>query len=116
MLLIYNVLLLLQKRQVHSRGGPVPACTSYKKSGSVTRVMASSTLGSRAGFASKTSVDDPIVSVNWLHENLKDPNLKVNVSLLEIRHLLFVTFRFYVFAYHSFLLSYSGVGFILVHA
>lgn len=65
------------KRQVHSRGGPVPACTSYKKSGSVTRVMASSTLGSKAGFASKTSVDDPIVSVNWLHENLKDPNLKV---------------------------------------
>ncbi|PON38519.1 Rhodanese-like domain containing protein [Parasponia andersonii] len=40
--------------------------------------MASSVAGARADFSTKSvSVNDPVVSVDWLHANLKDPDLKV---------------------------------------
>lgn len=51
------------------RAGP-----RYKPSGYSSHIMATS----RAGFASKSvSVSEPVVSVDWLHSNLKDPDVKV---------------------------------------
>lgn len=41
--------------------------------------MASSVAGARAQFSSKSlSTDDPVVSPDWLHSNLKEPDLKVS--------------------------------------
>ena len=40
--------------------------------------MASSVAGTRADFSTKSvSVNGPVVSVDWLHTNLKEPDLKV---------------------------------------
>ncbi|XP_062115738.1 thiosulfate/3-mercaptopyruvate sulfurtransferase 1, mitochondrial isoform X3 [Humulus lupulus] len=40
--------------------------------------MASSVAGERTSFSTKyVSVNDPVVSVDWLRANIKDPNLKV---------------------------------------
>ncbi|KAG7014988.1 Thiosulfate/3-mercaptopyruvate sulfurtransferase 1, mitochondrial [Cucurbita argyrosperma subsp. argyrosperma] len=40
--------------------------------------MASSVAGARAQFSTKSlSMDDPVVSPDWLHSNLKQPDLKV---------------------------------------
>jgi thiosulfate/3-mercaptopyruvate sulfurtransferase len=40
--------------------------------------MASSTTGTRANFSTHAlSTNEPVVSVDWLHANLKEPNMKV---------------------------------------
>ncbi|XP_062115737.1 thiosulfate/3-mercaptopyruvate sulfurtransferase 1, mitochondrial isoform X2 [Humulus lupulus] len=55
-----------------------PALTIYKTSHRIHRVMASSVAGERTSFSTKyVSVNDPVVSVDWLRANIKDPNLKV---------------------------------------
>ncbi|KAI4333296.1 hypothetical protein L6164_018126 [Bauhinia variegata] len=41
-------------------------------------VMASSSFGTRAAYSTQSiSTNEPVVSVDWLHANLKDPDLKV---------------------------------------
>lgn len=47
--------------------------------------MASSVAGARVDFSTKSvSVNDPVVSVDWLHANLKDPDLKVHALVASI--------------------------------
>ncbi|CAN4103803.1 unnamed protein product [Withania somnifera] len=55
-----------------------PTLASYKVVGSVTCCVASSRLGARATFSTlAVSSNEPVVSVDWLHANLKQPDLKV---------------------------------------
>ena len=66
----------LQKRQFHFQSSP--SYTAYKASSWVPCVMASSVVGRRANFSTQTlSTNEPVVSVDWLHANLKEPDLKV---------------------------------------
>lgn len=41
--------------------------------------MASAGIGARAGYSTSSSVatNEPVVSVDWLHSNLREPDLKV---------------------------------------
>ncbi|OAY48666.1 thiosulfate/3-mercaptopyruvate sulfurtransferase 1, mitochondrial isoform X2 [Manihot esculenta] len=67
---------LFNKRSFHLLADPV--YTSYKTSGWVPRVMASSVVGSKANFSTHSlSTNEPVVSVDWLHENLRKPDMKV---------------------------------------
>uniref|UniRef100_A0A2P2L5S9 3-mercaptopyruvate sulfurtransferase n=1 Tax=Rhizophora mucronata TaxID=61149 RepID=A0A2P2L5S9_RHIMU len=44
----------------------------------VCRVMASSVVGTKANFSTKSApTDEPVVSVDWLHANLRVPDMKV---------------------------------------
>ncbi|XP_050107166.1 thiosulfate/3-mercaptopyruvate sulfurtransferase 1, mitochondrial-like isoform X3 [Malus sylvestris] len=55
-----------------------PAYTKYRTSSWVPHVMASSVAGTRADFSTQSvSTNEPVVSVDWLHANLKEPDLKV---------------------------------------
>lgn len=68
--------LSIQRGIEHLRADP--AYTKYKASGWVPRVMASSVAGARAEFTTQSvSTNEPVVSVDWLHANLKEPDLKV---------------------------------------
>lgn len=50
----------------------------YNQTRRFSSFMASSVAGARAQFSSKNlSTDDPVVSPDWLHSNLKEPDLKV---------------------------------------
>lgn len=52
--------------------------TKYRISGLVPRVMASTVAGVKADFSTQSaSTNEPVVSVDWLHANLKEPDLKV---------------------------------------
>ncbi|XP_062012076.1 thiosulfate/3-mercaptopyruvate sulfurtransferase 1, mitochondrial-like isoform X2 [Rosa rugosa] len=51
--------------------------TKYRVSGLIPRAMASSVAGARADFSTSASTNEPVVSVDWLHANLKEPDLKV---------------------------------------
>ncbi|CAN1157872.1 Thiosulfate/3-mercaptopyruvate sulfurtransferase 1, mitochondrial [Linum perenne] len=54
-----------------------PTRTSYKTSSLIPRAMAS-TLGWKATFSTQLlSTSEPVVSVDWLHSNLRAPDLKV---------------------------------------
>lgn len=54
-----------------------PTYLAHKKSG-VACVMASSIAGRRAAFSTQSvATNEPVVSVDWLHANLKEPDLKV---------------------------------------
>ncbi|KAJ9139601.1 hypothetical protein P3X46_030321 [Hevea brasiliensis] len=67
---------LFNKRPFHIRADPVDA--SYKTSGRAPRVMASSVIGSKALFSAQSlSTNEPVVSVDWLHANLTEPDMKV---------------------------------------
>uniref|UniRef100_A0A7N2LL47 Sulfurtransferase n=1 Tax=Quercus lobata TaxID=97700 RepID=A0A7N2LL47_QUELO len=67
---------LFNKRQFHFQSSP--SYTAYKASSWVPCVMASSVVGRRANFSTQTlSTNEPVVSVEWLHANLKEPDLKV---------------------------------------
>ncbi|CAI0555505.1 unnamed protein product [Linum tenue] len=51
--------------------------TSYKATSWVPRIMAS-TLGGKATFSTQSlSTNEPVVSVDWLHSNLREPGIKV---------------------------------------
>lgn len=68
--------LSIQRGIEHLRADP--AYTKYKASGWVPRAMASSVAGARAEFTTQSvSTNEPVVSVDWLHANLKEPDLKV---------------------------------------
>lgn len=68
---------LLNKRTVYSR--PEPTHTAYKTSSiRAPRVMASSVVGTRANYSTlSVSPNEPVVSVDWLHANLREPDLKI---------------------------------------
>ncbi|XP_021651115.1 thiosulfate/3-mercaptopyruvate sulfurtransferase 1, mitochondrial isoform X2 [Hevea brasiliensis] len=66
----------LFNRPFHMRAGP--SHTSYKTSDCVPRVIASSMVGSKANFSTRSlSTNEPVVSVDWLHANLREPDMKV---------------------------------------
>lgn len=68
--------LSIQRGIAHLRADP--AYTKYKASGWVPLAMASSVAGARAEFTTQSvSTNEPVVSVDWLHANLKEPDLKV---------------------------------------
>ncbi|NP_001312366.1 thiosulfate/3-mercaptopyruvate sulfurtransferase 1, mitochondrial-like [Nicotiana tabacum] len=55
-----------------------PTYFSYKVVGSVTCCVASSRVGTRSTFSTlAVSTNEPVVSVDWLHANLKEPDVKV---------------------------------------
>ncbi|KAF2309296.1 hypothetical protein GH714_001538 [Hevea brasiliensis] len=71
-----NIKAIILKRPFHIRADPVYA--SYKTSGRAPRVMASSVIGSKALFSAQSlSTNEPVVSVDWLHANLTEPDMKV---------------------------------------
>ncbi|KAA3452522.1 thiosulfate/3-mercaptopyruvate sulfurtransferase 1, mitochondrial isoform X2 [Gossypium australe] len=52
--------------------------TTYKASGQPSRLMASAAIETRSNFSTQSlSTNDPVVSVDWLHANLREPDLKV---------------------------------------
>lgn len=52
--------------------------TTYKASGQPSRLMASAAIEIRSNFSTQSlSTNDPVVSVDWLHANLREPDLKV---------------------------------------
>ena len=76
LILIVLILYYSQKRPFHTRADPV--YTSHKTSGWVPRVMASSMVGSKANYSTQPLLtNEPVVSVDWLHANLRVPDLKV---------------------------------------
>ncbi|XP_059661871.1 thiosulfate/3-mercaptopyruvate sulfurtransferase 1, mitochondrial-like [Cornus florida] len=51
---------------------------AYKKSGSVFSAMASTGHWPKASFSTQSiSTNEPVVSVDWLHANLREPDIKV---------------------------------------
>ncbi|KAF5477327.1 hypothetical protein F2P56_003977 [Juglans regia] len=55
-----------------------PTLTAYKTPLRIPFVMASSMVGRRTNFSTRTlSANEPVVSADWLHANLKEPDLKV---------------------------------------
>lgn len=69
--------LLLQRRPLYSQVGST--FTSLRTTGWVPRAMASLVAGERADFSRRyISVNEPVIPVDWLHANLKEPNLKVS--------------------------------------
>lgn len=68
----------MQKRPFHSRADL--SRTAYRMSSSqVTRVMASSAAGARAGYSTSSVFNnEPVVSIDWLHANLREPDMKVH--------------------------------------
>ncbi|XP_035543564.1 thiosulfate/3-mercaptopyruvate sulfurtransferase 1, mitochondrial-like [Juglans regia] len=56
-----------------------PTLTAYKTPLRIPFVMASSMVGRRTNFSTRTlSANEPVVSADWLHANLKEPDLKVS--------------------------------------
>ncbi|KAK8483937.1 hypothetical protein V6N12_044405 [Hibiscus sabdariffa] len=52
--------------------------TTYKTSGRPPLLMASAAIDARTNFSTQSlSTNDPVVSVDWLHANLREPDLKV---------------------------------------
>lgn len=67
---------LLQRRPFYSQVGPT--YTAPKTTSWVPRAMTSTVAGERADFSKRyVSVNEPVIPVDWLHANLKEPNLKV---------------------------------------
>lgn len=85
MLVISSLLLILvclcvlcfsQKKPFRLQADPV--YTSCKTSGWAPRVMASSVVGLKAHFSTQSfPTNEPVVSVDWLHANLREPDVKV---------------------------------------
>ncbi|KAJ0100248.1 hypothetical protein Patl1_20839 [Pistacia atlantica] len=67
----------LNKRLFNSQ--PDPKYTAYKISSiRAPLVMASSVVGTRANYSTlSVSPNEPVVSVDWLHANLREPDLKI---------------------------------------
>ncbi|XP_010539576.1 PREDICTED: thiosulfate/3-mercaptopyruvate sulfurtransferase 1, mitochondrial-like isoform X2 [Tarenaya hassleriana] len=71
----YEMALVLEKtRTFYSQPG-----STYQSSSWASRVMASAGGGPRAAGYSTSSIstDEPVVSADWLHSNLREPDLKV---------------------------------------
>lgn len=57
--------------------------------------MASSSFGTRAFYSTLTvSTNEPVVSVDWLHANLKEPDLKVQafIANLKVPYIVFIPY------------------------
>lgn len=66
----------LQKRPFHSWS--VSSHLGYKIPRSMSCCMSSAAVASQTSFSTQSlSINDPVVSVDWLHANLRDPNVKV---------------------------------------
>lgn len=71
----------MQKRAFGSqlRSG---AYSASKSSTYVGRVMASTGVGPKADYStSSISTNEPVVSVDWLHSNLREADIKVTTAL-----------------------------------
>ncbi|XP_022886409.1 thiosulfate/3-mercaptopyruvate sulfurtransferase 1, mitochondrial isoform X1 [Olea europaea var. sylvestris] len=67
---------IFSKRSLHLM--LAPSQLSHKASGSVCCSMSTSALASQASFSMQSlPTSEPVVSVDWLHANLREPNLKV---------------------------------------
>ncbi|KAG7587601.1 Rhodanese-like domain superfamily [Arabidopsis thaliana x Arabidopsis arenosa] len=63
-------------RSFHSQLGSVS--TAYKSTTWARRAMASTGVETKAGYStSSISTSEPVVSVDWLHANLREPDLKI---------------------------------------
>lgn len=88
------LLCYLQKREFRVQAESYH--TTYKASGQPSRLMASAAIETRSNFSTQSlSTNDPVVSVDWLHANLREPDLKVytficvSVTLLKFKHCFF---------------------------
>ncbi|CAA0818523.1 Thiosulfate/3-mercaptopyruvate sulfurtransferase 1- mitochondrial [Striga hermonthica] len=64
------------KRAFHL--GPVSSHSAYIISRCICRSMSSSALASQASYSLHSlSINEPVVSVDWLHANLREPDVKV---------------------------------------
>ncbi|KAK6154541.1 hypothetical protein DH2020_008789 [Rehmannia glutinosa] len=64
------------KRPFHS--WPVSSHLAYKIPGSISCSMSSAAVASQASFSVQSlSTNEPVVSVDWLHANLQEPDVKV---------------------------------------
>ncbi|KAL1221355.1 Thiosulfate/3-mercaptopyruvate sulfurtransferase 1 [Cardamine amara subsp. amara] len=71
-----NFATFLNKRAFSSQLRPL--YSAYRLSTHVGRVMASTGVGPKASYAtSSISTNEPVVSVDWLHANLRKPDIKV---------------------------------------
>ncbi|WZZ05635.1 hypothetical protein YC2023_091556 [Brassica napus] len=75
---------LLPQKPLHlasflTRRGFFSQLGSYSTAYRSARAMASAGIGARAGYSTSSSVatNEPVVSVDWLHSNLREPDLKV---------------------------------------
>ncbi|KAL6544640.1 threonyl-tRNA synthetase [Orobanche minor] len=77
---------LLQKSHSYSfvfskrpfRSWPSSSHLSYKTPRTISRSMSSSAAASQASFSVQSlSTSEPVVSVDWLHANLREPDVKV---------------------------------------
>ncbi|XWS10359.1 hypothetical protein CRYUN_Cryun39dG0070500 [Craigia yunnanensis] len=67
---------LFNKRQFRVQAEP--SYRTYKTSARPARFMASSVIETRINFSTQSlSTNDPVISVDWLHANLREPDLKV---------------------------------------
>ncbi|KAF9682056.1 hypothetical protein SADUNF_Sadunf05G0068700 [Salix dunnii] len=66
-------------RLFHPRADPFR--TSYQTSQWIPRFMASSVAGTRPNFLTQSlSMNEPVVSADWLHANLGEPDLKIGLT------------------------------------
>uniref|UniRef100_A0A1J3I8K7 Sulfurtransferase n=3 Tax=Noccaea caerulescens TaxID=107243 RepID=A0A1J3I8K7_NOCCA len=71
-----NLAAFLSKRAFYSHLGS--GSTAYNSTSWARGAMASTGIGPRASYStSSASTNEPVVSVDWLHANLKEPDLKV---------------------------------------
>ncbi|CAH2067877.1 unnamed protein product [Thlaspi arvense] len=71
-----NLAAFLSNRAFHSQLGS--ASTACKSTTWARGAMASAGVGAKAGYStSSVSTNEPVVSVDWLHSNLREPDLKV---------------------------------------
>ncbi|CAA0836572.1 Thiosulfate/3-mercaptopyruvate sulfurtransferase 1- mitochondrial [Striga hermonthica] len=67
---------LFSTRPFHS--WPVSSCSTYKIPRCISRSLSSSAVASPASFSTQSlSTNEPVVSVDWLHANLREPDVKV---------------------------------------
>lgn len=60
---------------------PVSAHLAYKVPGSISCSMSSSVAASQSSLSLQSlSTNEPVVSVEWLHANLREPDVKVYLS------------------------------------
>lgn len=72
----FHFLLPLQKRPFHSWS--VSSRLVSKTPGSISCSMSSAAVASQASFSVQSlSTNEPVVSVDWLHANLREPDVKV---------------------------------------
>lgn len=71
-----NFLSNFQKKPLHSWASP--SHTVYRRLSKVRSDMASTMMGSTSSFSTQSmSTSEPVVSVDWLHANLREPDMKV---------------------------------------